>query len=201
MLSSNAVLPGRPAKPAYRFLAALGAVAILATPIALAHDSDRNRTDDLLRTVKRARVIDLSHTWEIASPIAGVNPPYSFSLAATHENTRGTFGDGGQLSFTSEIMQFSGQHGGPSIDALGHIGRDGKLYGGVDAAASTSNPDGIGASGVGRHLAIDKFPKDLLVNRGVLLDVASMINGDLRRCRTSSRSPGSISRRPRTGSG
>ena len=76
-------------------------------------------------------------------------------------------------------MQFSGQHGAPSIDALGHIGRDGKLYGGVDAAASTSDPDGIGASGVGRHLAIDKFPKDLLVNRGVLLDVASMINGDL----------------------
>jgi kynurenine formamidase len=84
-----------------------------------------------------------------------------------------------QLSFTSEIMHFSGQHGAPSIDAIGHIGRDGKLFGGVDAAASTSNLDGIGASGVGAHLAIDQFPKDLLINRGVLLDVASMINGNL----------------------
>jgi kynurenine formamidase len=158
-------------------LAALAAAAVLAAPVALAHD--RDRTDDLLRTIKRARVIDLSHTWEASSPIAGVNPPYSFSLAATHENTRGTFGDGGQLSFTSEVMNWSGQHGAPSIDALGHIGRDGKLYGGVDAAASTSNPNGIGASGVGKHLAIDKFPKDLLITRGVLLDVASMINGDL----------------------
>jgi hypothetical protein len=44
-----------------------------------------------------------------------VNPPYSFSLAATHQNTRGTFGDEAQLPFTSEIMQWSGQHGGPSI--------------------------------------------------------------------------------------
>ena len=160
--------------------ALVAATVALAAPLALAHDSGRDRTDDLLRTVKRARVIDLSHTWEIESPVASVNPKYSFSLAATHESTRGTFGDGGQLSFTSEIMGWSGQHGAPSLDALGHIGRDGKLYGGVDAAASTTNADGIGASGVGAHLAIDRFPKDLLINRGVLLDVASMVNGDLR---------------------
>jgi kynurenine formamidase len=133
-----------------------------------------------LLAVKKARVIDLSHTWEITSPIASVNPPYSFALSATHANTRGTFGDGGQLSFTSEVMSFSGQHGAPSIDAIGHIGRDGKLFGRVDAAASTSDPDGIGASGVGAQLAIDKFPNDLLVNRGILLDVATMIQGDSR---------------------
>ncbi len=85
----------------------------------------------------------------------------------------------GQLSFTSEVMHFSGQHGAPNIDAIGHIGRDGKLFGGVDAAKSTEDPDGIGASGVGAQLAIDQFPKDLLINRGVLLDVASMIQGNL----------------------
>jgi kynurenine formamidase len=131
-----------------------------------------------LEAIRKARVIDLSHTWDKNSPIASVNPPYSFALSATHANTRGTFGDGGQLSFTSEVMSFSGQHGAPSIDAIGHIGRDGKLFGGVDAAASTSNPDGVGASGVGAHLAIDQFPKDLLINRGVLLDVATMVQGD-----------------------
>jgi len=160
-------------------VAALVAAALtVAAPIASAHD-DSDRVDDLLRAVKRARVIDLSHTWEITSPIAGVNPPYSFKLDATHANTRGSFGDNDQLSFTSEVMHFSGQHGAPSIDALGHIGREGKLYGGVNAAESTSNPDGIGAGGVGAHLAIDRFPKDLLINRGVLLDVASMVNGNL----------------------
>ena len=132
----------------------------------------------LWQAIRNARVIDLSHTWDTKSPIASVNPPYSFALAATHANTRGKFNDGDQLSFTAETMQWSGQHGAPSIDALGHIGRDGHLFGGLDAAAATSSPDGIGASGVGAHLAIDNFPNDLLINRGVLLDVARMVQGN-----------------------
>jgi len=131
---------------------------------------------EFIRTVKRARIFDLAHTWDENSPIAGVNPSYSMELNATHENTRGAFGDGGQLSFTSEIQQWSGQHGAPSIDAIGHIGRDGLLYGGVDAAAATSDPRGIGRSGVGAHLDIAHYPKDLLVNRGVLLDVGRFIH-------------------------
>jgi kynurenine formamidase len=160
-----------------RLCAVLAATALLAAPgLAAAHDDDG--ADDLLRLIKRSRLVDLSHPWENDSPVAGVNPPYSFALGPTHENTRGTFGDGGQLSFTAEIQHWSGQHGAPSIDAIGHIGRDGKLFGGVDAAASTSNPNGIGASGVGAQLAIDAFPADLLVTRGVLLDVARMIQGD-----------------------
>src|SRR5438046_6353886 len=83
-----------------------------------------------------------------------------------------------QRSFHAECKHVSCQHGAPSIDAIGHIGRDGKLFGGVDAAAATSNPDGIGASGVGANLAIDKFPSDLLINRGVLLYVAAMVRGN-----------------------
>jgi kynurenine formamidase len=146
---------------------------------AFAHDlqhNDSDRTDELLRSIKKAKVIDLSHTWTQQSPIANVNPQYSFSLRDTHENTRPQFD--GHLSFASDVMSWSGQHGAPSIDAIGHIGRDGKLFGGVDANASTSDPDGIGASGVGAHLAIDRFPNDLLINRGVLLDVARMVQGD-----------------------
>ena len=166
-------------KTAVYALAAAVVAGAVTLPIVVARDDESDRLDDLLRVVKRARIIDLSHTWDKHSPIASVNPSYSFALDATHANTRGSFGDDGQLSFTSEIMHFSGQHGAPSIDAIGHIGRDGKLFGGVDAAKSTANPDGIGASGVGAQLAIDQFPKDLLINRGVLLDVASMINGNL----------------------
>jgi kynurenine formamidase len=159
-------------------LAAAAALLGAAAPALADEGHGRGRANALLQLVRHARVIDLSHTWDSASPIAGVNPPYSFSLAATHAATRGTFGDNGQLSFTSEIMQWSGQHGAPSIDAIGHIGRDGRLFGGVDAAASTSDPAGLGASGVGAHLAIDRFPNDLLVNRGVLLDVARHVMGN-----------------------
>jgi len=93
--------------------------------------------------------------------------------------TRGQFNDGGQLSFTSEVQHFSGQHGAPSIDAIGHIGRNGFLFGHVDAAAATSDLRGIGrsASGVGAHLDVAHYPTDRLVNRGVLLDVARFIQG------------------------
>ena len=131
--------------------------------------------DDFIRSVLRARIFDLSHTWDENSPIAGVNPPYAMSLNATHAGTRGTFDPDGQLSFTSEIQQWSGQHGAPSIDAIGHIGHNGLLYGGVDAAAATSDPRGIGRSGVGAHLDIAHYPTELLVNRGVLLDVARFL--------------------------
>ncbi len=145
-------------------------------------DDDSGSARELLHTIKKARLIDLSHTWDKFSPIASVNPTYSFALVSTHANTRGFFGDGGQLSFAAEVMHFSGQHGAPSIDAIGHIGRDGSLFGKVDAAAATSNPDGIGTGTghVGANLAIDQFPTDLLVNRGILLDVARFVMGDSR---------------------
>src|SRR6266513_2834368 len=167
-----------------RFVKLAGAAVLLSlASFTAAYAEDSDRVGDLLRTVKKARLIDLSHNWEITSPVAAVNPFYSFALSATHAYTRGAFGPFGenpvgQLSLTAEVQHFSGQHGAPSIDAIGHIGRDGKLFGGVDAAAATSNPDGIGASGVGANLAIDKFPSDLLINRGILLDVARMIQGD-----------------------
>jgi len=48
---------------------------------AQAHGEDN---DDFIRTVLRARIFDLSHTWDENSPIAGVNPPYAMALNATH---------------------------------------------------------------------------------------------------------------------
>ena len=141
------------------------------------HDEAPGRSKEFIRKVKEARLFDLSHVWDENSPIASVNPPYSMELNATHASTIGQFD--GHLSFTSEVQHFSGQHGAPNIDAIGHIGRDGKLFGGVDAFASTSDTRGIGRSGVGAHLDIAHYPKELLVNRGVLLDVARFIRGDL----------------------
>src|SRR5919197_3808053 len=153
--------------------AALALGEMLAASPARAADAS---TADFIRMVQKARIFDLSQTWDENSPIASVNPPYSMELNATHSSTRGSFGDGGQLSFTSEVQHWSGQHGAPSIDAIGHIGHNGLLYGGVDAAAATSDLRGIGRSGVGEELDIAQYPKRLLVNRGGLLDVARFIN-------------------------
>jgi kynurenine formamidase len=149
-----------------------------AAGIALATGARADDRGDFISSVRNAHIFDLSHTWDENSPIAGVNPPYSMELNATHAGTRGTFDPDGQLSFTSEVQHWSGQHGAPSIDAIGHIGYNGKLFGGVDAAASTSDPRGLGRSGFGAHLDIAHYPKELLVNRGVLLDVARRVQGN-----------------------
>jgi kynurenine formamidase len=125
--------------------------------------------ESLLAALKSARVFDLSFTWSDQSPVLNLNPPYSFALNRTHKMTHEIFGQvpGSRVSWASEIMFFSGQHGAPTIDAIGHIGRDLKLHGGIDAVAATSTPGGIGA-----NLGIDSFPVDLMINRGVFLDVA-----------------------------
>ena len=162
-----------------RFLKTAAAGLAIAQTLAAseARADGRHSRDDFIRSVQRARIFDLSHLWDESSPIAGVNPPYAMELAATHRNTQGSFGDGGQLSFTSEIQKWSGQHGAPSIDAIGHIGYNGKLFGGVDAKAATDDLRGLGRSGVGAHLDIAHYPVELLVNRGVLLDVARAVTG------------------------
>jgi len=113
----------------------------------------RPSADELIRTVKGARMFDLSFTWNEQSPVLSLNPPYSFALNRTHKMTHEIFGQapGSRVSWASDMMYFSGQHGAPTIDAIGHIGRDLKLHGGVDAVAATSTPAGIGANlGSGR---------------------------------------------------
>ena len=150
----------------------LGSAATLGVAAALAGTATaqgRPSADDLIRSVKGARMFDLSFTWNEQSPVLNLNPPYSFALNRTHKMTYEIFGQapGSQVSWASDIMYFSGQHGAPTIDAIGHIGRNLKLHGGVDAVAATSTPAGIGA-----NLGIEHFPADLMMNRVVLLDVA-----------------------------
>ena len=157
-----------------QWLRSAGTLGVAATIVGTASAQGRLTADDLVRTVKGARLFDLSFTWGEQSPVLSLNPPYSFALNRTHRMTHEIFGQapGSRVSWASEIMYFSGQHGAPTIDAIGHIGRDLKLHGGVDAVAATSTPGGIGA-----NLGIDSFPADLMVNRVVFLDVARQVAG------------------------
>ena len=139
-----------------------------------AEAQSRPTADDLVRMVKGARAFDLSFTWNEQSPVLNLNPPYAFALNRTHRMTHEIFGQvpGSRVSWASDIMYFSGQHGAPTIDAIGHIGRDLKLHGGVDALAATATP-----AGIGNDLGIDSFPADLMLNRMVFLDVARQLAG------------------------
>jgi len=148
----------------------LGAAALAAATTLGAPDASAQAPiDGLLAAVRSARLFDLSFVWNEGAPVLGLNPPYAFALNRTHAMTHEMFGQapGSRVSWASELMYMSGQHGAPTIDAIGHIGRDLKLHGGVDARAATSTPGGIGAG-----LGIDSFPTNLMLSRAVLADVA-----------------------------
>jgi kynurenine formamidase len=154
--------------------AAAAAAAAVHGGLGPAEAQSRPTADDLVRVVKGARAFDLSFTWNEQSPVLNLNPPYAFALNRTHRMTHEIFGQvpGSRVSWASDIMYFSGQHGAPTIDAIGHIGRDLKLHGGVDAVAATATP-----AGIGNDLGIDSFPADLMLNRMVFLDVARQLTG------------------------
>lgn len=118
---------------------------------------------ELIDRLRSARVIELNFIWDRNSPLLGLNPPFSLALHTSHAQSKG-FIPGG-IAFAADMMFFSGQHGAPTIDALGHISNNMKLHGGVDAAASE------GAAGLSA-LGIEAYPKDRFINRAVLLDVA-----------------------------
>ena len=95
----------------------LGATALAAAATALgAADAHAQAPiDGLLGAVKNARLFDLSFVWNEQSPLLGLNPPYAFALNRTHAMTHEMFGQapGSRVSWASDIMYFSGQHGAP----------------------------------------------------------------------------------------
>jgi len=122
------------------------------------------RTNALVSAMKSARIIDLNFIWDSKSPILSLNPPFAMALHTSHHQTKGLIPGG--IAFAEDMMFFSGQHGAPTIDALGHISDNGKHFDGTDAEA---NEDATGL----KSLGIENYPKAKYINRAVLLDVAS----------------------------
>ena len=137
--------------------------------VARAQSDKKKAAADLINTLKAARVIELNFIWDSKSPILSLNPPFAIGLHSSHKETAGMIPGG--IAYAEDMMFFSGQHGAPTIDALGHISDNGKLFGGLDAVASESS------SGL-LKLGIEVYPKEKLINRAVLLDVARFKNVD-----------------------
>lgn len=134
----------------------------LAVP-ASAQQDRKKATSALISSLKSARVIELNFIWDRNSPLLGLNPPFTLGLQTGHKQTSGMIPGG--IAFAADMMFFSGQHGSPNIDALGHISDNMKLFGGADAAAS-EGPAGL------LTLGIEAYPKERFINHAVLLDVA-----------------------------
>jgi kynurenine formamidase len=141
-------------------------LAALVEQAILAQDSKQDVARFIDR-MKSARVIELNFVWDRNSPLLGLNPPFTIGLQTSHKQTKGIIPGG--IAFAADMMFFSGQHGSPNVDALGHISDNQKLFGGADAAASE------GATGL-LALGIEAYPKERFINRGVLLDVARFKN-------------------------
>jgi kynurenine formamidase len=153
-----------------RINSVLLAITIAGLPLLVHAQQDKKKaTANLINQLKSARVIELNFIWDSKSPILSLNPPFAIGLHSSHKQTAGMIPGG--IAYAEDMMFFSGQHGAPTIDALGHISDNGKLFGGLDAVANES-PAGLLA------LGIEVYPKDKLVNRGVLLDVARYKNVD-----------------------
>jgi kynurenine formamidase len=138
----------------------------------LAIDARQEKKQDARRFInqmKSARVIELNFIWDRNSPLLGLNPPFTIGLQTSHKQTKGIIPGG--IAFAADMMFFSGQHGSPNVDALGHISDNQKLFGGADA------PSSEGAAGL-LTLGIEAYPKERFINRGVLLDVARFKNVD-----------------------
>lgn len=146
-------------------------VILIASQSSLVAQGQNNKkaTGDLINTFKSARVIELNFIWDSKSPVLSLNPPFAIGLHSSHKQTAGAIPGG--IAYAEDMMFFSGQHGAPTIDALGHISDNGKLFGGLDAAANES-PAGLLA------LGIEVYPREKFINRAVLLDVARFKNVD-----------------------
>jgi kynurenine formamidase len=121
--------------------------------------------DALLDAVRGGvRVIDLGRPLFQGMPQSPNHPPFRMALQRRHGDV--VRADGG--SAASETI-LTGGHVGTHIDALSHVSHDGRLHGGLDAAAEQTG-------GRFRSLGVDTI--EPFVCRGVLLDIPATLGVD-----------------------
>jgi kynurenine formamidase len=115
-------------------------------------------SDALTEVVRRGvTVIDLGRPMFVGMPQSPNHPAYWHTLPRRH----GDMVRAGGGSAANDMI-VTGTHVGTHIDALAHVSQDGKLHGGLDAAAA-----GVG----GRYMELGVHTIAPMVRRGVLLDV------------------------------
>ncbi len=108
----------------------------------------------------QGRVIDLAQPLVQGMPVSPNHPGYAMALQRRHGDM--VRADGGSVA--SELILLGG-HTGTHIDALCHISHEGKLHGGVDAAAAQ-------VGGRFTHMGVHTIP--LIFCRGVMLDIPAL---------------------------
>jgi kynurenine formamidase len=120
---------------------------------------------ELLDLIRQHKVYDLAQPYFVGMPHFPTHPPYLFGLTRKH----GDMLFEGNVSSSAEAIALGG-HVGTHIDALCHYSSNGKLHGGIQAAAVQSSYGGFS------ELSVDTIAP--MLRRGVLLDIAAETNSD-----------------------
>ena len=115
----------------------------------------------VLETVREGRIYDLGMPLRNFMPHAPLHPPFIFAQWAMHGDYQN-----GSCTPSNDLIVMGG-HVGTHVDALGHIAKDGKLYGGAEVQELQHGQLGLSEGGA------DRIPP--VIRRGVLLDVAGRL--------------------------
>ncbi len=110
-------------------------------------------------------VVDLGRQLRVGMPQSPNHPQFWHTLPRRHGDM--TRADGGSAA---NDMITTGTHVGTHIDALAHVSHEGRMFGGVDAAAA-----GVGGKydELGVHTIVP------MIRRGVLLDIPGLLGVDV----------------------
>lgn len=114
----------------------------------------------LAAVLTEGRVFDLAVEYFPGMPHLPRHIPYAFSVVRSHGDVLMPEG----VSASVDLF-LCGTHTGTHLDALGHYTRNGRLYGGLEAAAVQTKTGGLTARGIE-----EVAPQ---IRRAVLLDVAA----------------------------
>ena len=121
------------------------------------------KTEDFVNQLTNSRIYDLGQPYWWGMPVHPADPPFLIYLYRYHEHTKDLFetiAPGLGFADSLELITTS-MHSGTHLDALCHMSKDGKLFGGINAAEVESH---VGYS----KMSVAEIPP--MIKRAVLLD-------------------------------
>lgn len=116
---------------------------------------------ELKDLITEGKVYDLGQPWHPGMPHHPLHPPFVFGLARKHGDVR--YEGGG--SSANDLLAFGG-HTGTHLDAVGHISKNMKIFGGIDAEKEQDYLRGL------KRRSIEETPP--IIARGILLDIPGL---------------------------
>jgi kynurenine formamidase len=120
-------------------------------------------TEEFVQRLINSKIYDLGQPYWWGMPVHPEDPPFLIYLYRYHEQTRKIFEKVAPgLGFADSIDLIStSMHSGTHLDALCHMSRNGKIFGGVSAAEFETH------RGYSKY-GVDEVP--IIVKRAILLD-------------------------------